>query len=169
MPRIRYPMAYWTPEQDDILRARYPTEGISVGLREAVSRDWASVWHRAKRLGLERQGSYVHPNYKGVGEVSGDYVGSVRRSARHRGLRFELTPSVVNNLWLAQDKRCCYSGRLVSFKDKTASVDRIDPKRGYTVDNIQIVHVAVNSMKMSRTHDEFLALVHLILNHQSDA
>lgn len=159
----------WTLEQDQILQIHYPTEGITPALEKMVGRKRASICHRIVRLGLELKVPYIHPNFTGCGEVSGLYVGSVKNSAKHRGLPFVLTACDIRDLWLAQDKRCVYSGRLISFRDKTASVDRIDSTRGYVLDNIQIVHVDVNKMKMSRTHEEFLELIRLINSHQNYA
>lgn len=151
---------FWTQEEDEIVKELYPTEGAySALICERVGRDGASIWHRAKALGLKKVDSYVNPRFTGVGEVTGDYTGSIRRSASRRGLSFRLTSKDIYDKFVKQEKCCIYTGVSISFKDKTASVDRIDSSKGYTVDNIQIVDVRVNKMKMDRSHEEFIDLL----------
>ena len=48
---------------------------------------------------------------------------------------------------------------------QTASLDRIDPTKGYIEGNIQWVHKDVNRMKMDFTETRFLELVNLIANN----
>lgn len=54
-------------------------------------------------------------------------------------------------------------GRLVSAR--TASLDRIDSSKGYTLDNIQWVHKDVNRMKMELPESRFVELCTLVAEH----
>lgn len=50
------------------------------------------------------------------------------------------------------------------------SLDRIDPKKGYTPDNIQVISNLANTMKNNATLDELLAFARwVIANYQSQA
>lgn len=151
----------WSSDDDAILTTRYPSEGMSSkSLQEKLGRKQTTLWRRAKVLGLKRLKPEYHPLFTGYNEVSGSYIAAVRNGAKHRCLMFALTAREVYDCLVRQGFRCVYSNRLISFKDRSASVDRIDASRGYTIDNIQIVHIDVNMMKMARSHEAFLALVH---------
>ena len=45
------------------------------------------------------------------------------------------------------------------------SVDRLDPKVGYTKDNIQWVHKKVNTMKWNIGQDQFIEWCKIIANN----
>ena len=47
----------------------------------------------------------------------------------------------------------------------TASLDRIDSTRGYTVDNIQWIHKDLNRMKWNLPNDYFINICTLVANH----
>jgi predicted DNA-binding transcriptional regulator AlpA len=84
-----------------------------------------------------------------------------RRRAAANGLKFELCLEDVSPLLEAQDYRCAVSGREFSFEPVgpsklspyAPSLDRIDSARGYEIDNIRWVCVAVNFM-MNQWGDE---------------
>ena len=40
--------------------------------------------------------------------------------------------------------------------DRTASIDRTDNRFGYTIDNIQLVHKKINSMKSNMSQKDFI-------------
>lgn len=67
-------------------------------------------------------------------------LNKLRNNARRRGIPFELTLEEFIMFCDLTDYMSA-SGR---FAD-CLSIDRIDPKRGYTLDNIQAVTVSVNS------------------------
>ena len=63
------------------------------------------------------------------------------------------------------NRKCALSGIEIKFitsnseycsKEQTASLDRIDSTKGYTLDNVQWVHKAVNNMKMNLTDQNFI-------------
>ena len=83
------------------------------------------------------------------------------REAKLRNLNFDISIEFAWELFLKQNRKCALSGKEIFFglsvKDRTqtASLDRIDSKRGYTKDNIQWVHKTVNIMKMALPEDTF--------------
>lgn len=89
------------------------------------------------------------------------------RGALVRGLEWNIEPIQLYELFIKQEKKCALSGEPIKFADKqishllktsTASLDRIDSNKGYTIDNVQWVHKDVNKMKWDLTQDRFIEL-----------
>lgn len=105
-------------------------------------------------------------------EISSYYWNTIIRGAESRKLEFNITPEYIWDLFLKQDRKCALSGlpiELKKFKQKaTASLDRIDSKKGYIAGNVQWVHKRVNALKMAFKEDEFLTLCITIAKHQNE-
>ena len=99
---------------------------------------------------------------KGLAEITGEYWCNLKFNAAKRKIDFNLTIEYAWNLFLKQEKKCSISGLFLSFKDndkfKSASLDRIDSKKGYTKDNVQWVHKDVNWMKQEYPQDRFIEI-----------
>lgn len=70
-----------------------------------------------------------------------------------------------------QDFKCFYSGLPIdakTYRKTTASVDRRDSSKGYTRDNIQLVHKNINYMKWILSEDLFLSHVVKIYENMKD-
>ena len=52
--------------------------------------------------------------------------------------------------------------------DGTASLDRIDSSKGYTIDNVQWVHKKVNMMKKDMSDSEFIAWCNEISSYRKE-
>jgi hypothetical protein len=110
-----------------------------------------------------------HHSFKGHKEIPGSWF---RRYLNKRNKwEFNITLEDVYNLWIKQNKKCNLSGLDISFLNLkinsydlvcTASLDRIDSKRGYLKDNIQLVHKDVNMMKKEYDQDYFIKICKLI-------
>jgi len=105
---------------------------------------------------------YSQSRWSGFGEIHGKWWGNVKRGASQRGHDFNLSIEDAWRLFEKQDRKCVYSGVTLKFsnsvrlsKDTTASLDRIDSNKGYTIDNVQWVHKTVNLMKQGVTDQEF--------------
>jgi hypothetical protein len=76
-----------------------------------------------------------------------------RLRARKNKIEFDIDANFLNSLLEAQGGLCAISKVCLTFtKGKghiptNASVDRIDPRKGYTKDNVQLVASQVNTMK----------------------
>jgi hypothetical protein len=75
------------------------------------------------------------------------------------------------DLYLKQERICALTGlpiKLGTVNEISASLDRIDSTRGYTLDNVQWVHKDINRMKGDLTPERFLELCQLVAakNHQ---
>ena len=85
-----------------------------------------------------------------------------------RKKEFNLTEEFLNNLWKTQEGKCAFSG-ITMDKQKfnkrtnphTASIDRIDSKKGYTQDNVQFICYSLNLAKNNFTNEEFITFLNL--------
>jgi hypothetical protein len=110
-----------------------------------------------------KERTYTRVNHRwsstGVGQVSGTLMTYLKRKAKERNLSFELTAQQLWDLFNAQKGLCALSGEPLVFSvaiDKnhnldrtlhTASLDRIDNNKGYTIDNVQWIHKILNHMR----------------------
>jgi hypothetical protein len=113
----------------------------------------------------------------GYQEISASYWRRARQSAEDRGIEFGLSQQEAWEIYESQGQRCSFTSLKVSFcpnsnrrYSQTASLDRIDSKRGYVLGNVQVVHKVVNLMKSFLTQDEFIAMCNLVAAmHPMDA
>lgn len=125
---------------------------------------------------IHRARGPAHKDWKGYGEISGDYYTTYKRQARGGGKsnrtpkEFSITIEYLWNLFLKQERRCAITGVELTFdhlgdrKDHkkaetslvTASLDRIDSSKGYIEGNVQWVHKKVNLMKNDLSQKEFI-------------
>ncbi len=100
-------------------------------------------------------------NWKGYGEISSSYFNNIKKGAIHRNILFEITIQDVNNQWIKQTGICNLSGQKIEFisqRNYTASLDRIDSSKGYTIDNIQWIHKDINRMKNKFNQQYFVEM-----------
>ena len=110
--------------------------------------------------------------WTGHGDVSGRVWNRVLRKAKERDLKVQVTISEVWKKFQDQDGRCALTGWHISLKsikgrysEQTASLDRIDSSRGYTLDNVQWIHKDVNWMKNRFSEDRFLEVCKAVVKH----
>lgn len=147
---------------------------------EKVSRKWkvkcdcGKIWEiRADTIFRDGQKScgcktnYKNGNnshrWKGYGDIKKSLFDEIKTKAKQRNYIFEITIEDIWNQYLKQNGKCYLSGLPIKFyqqvklrKKETASLDRIDSKKGYTKDNIQIVHKHINLMKKELSNIEFI-------------
>lgn len=121
--------------------------------------------NNTKRKGTK--GKEKNPAWRGFGHVPGKVFSKLQRDAIKRNIPFEITIEDIHNQYNKQMERCAFSG-LEIFFGIDASVDRIDSSKGYTIDNIQIVHKILNIMKRDIPNDEFIGWCRLIYKHNYD-
>lgn len=124
-----------------------------------------------------KRGDYIscgclkkHFAWKGYGDLSGQYWGNLRRNARTRDLEFNISKKDAWDLFLKQDRKCIYTGLILTFahnlksfsENQTASLDRIDSSKGYIKGNIQWVHKVIQQMKWLYTSQDFISWCHLV-------
>jgi hypothetical protein len=95
--------------------------------------------------------------------ISGTYMTRLRAGARHRGHDISISVEDLESILIRQNFKCALTGRDLKFgyiprEEYTLSVDRIDSDKGYTLDNIQIVHQMVNMCKQGYDQEEFIKM-----------
>jgi UDP-glucose 4-epimerase len=101
--------------------------------------------------------------WKGCGEISASTFNRYKFNAKKRNIEFNITIEYIWDLFLKQRRCCNLTGKELHFGEdkgenlgKTASLDRIDSKKGYTEDNVQWLHKDVNLAKWSADQRDFL-------------
>ena len=111
----------------------------------------------------------AHRDWSGYEEMSGSLFGGYVSGAKKRNIPFDLTIKQIWDLYIAQGKRCALSGEPITLaygkKKKTASLDRIDSSKSYTIDNVQWVHRKINWMKNTFSQEEFIKLCTLVADY----
>ncbi len=113
--------------------------------------------------------------WRGYEEIPQSWFSRYERSSK---ISFNIKIKEVWDVYIKQDRKCALTNKLIDFSNSnlrgkkhngakcTASIDRIDSKKGYTVDNIQLVHKDVNIMKNAFNQDYFVQMCKLIAKKQ---
>lgn len=119
-----------------------------------------------------------HPLFSGLEELSGSKFYRIKSHClrgKDRILKFNLNIRYIWELYLAQNRKCIFTGLELNFENKirkdsnyiegNASLDRIDSSKGYVKGNVQWVHKSVNIMKQDMPDAEFIKWCDLISQH----
>jgi tRNA(Leu) C34 or U34 (ribose-2'-O)-methylase TrmL len=119
-------------------------------------------------------GKYKNGNYQEYRSYPNRYWLNVQNNAKKRNLLIEFSIEKAYEIYLKQNKNCAISNIPIEFivnyiknsKYQTASLDRINNKKDYTIDNIQWIHKSLNRMKNNYSMDIFLYWTKLVSNYQ---
>jgi len=115
----------------------------------------------------------MNPRWIGIGDIPGSFFSNLRcatrgRNTKNRKLTLNVSKEYLWELFLKQNKCCVMTGRPLKFgflkfnkKNRelgTASLDRIDSKKGYEEGNVQWVHKDVNVAKQDLLDEDFITL-----------
>lgn len=101
--------------------------------------------------------------WKGYQNVPGKVFSKLKRGAERRNIDFNLTIEDIFNKYEQQQGLCAFTNKTLMFGED-ASVDRIDSKKGYYYDNIQIVHKVLNMLKKDMDNEEFIMWCEQVTN-----
>jgi len=96
-----------------------------------------------------------------------------KTSAECRNIEFNITIDDVADLMETQNGLCSLTGRVIKFPEIgtqsnfDASIDRINSKLGYTIDNIQLTHKVVNMIKNKYDNDFFIEICKEVSNYDN--
>lgn len=104
-----------------------------------------------------------------------NYLSSLllKTSYRKKEYEFNLDIFFLLNLYEMQNGKCAISGidmTHIAGQGKVStniSIDRIDPKKGYTKDNVHLVCLFINIMKYTYDLNYFLQICNLIVNYNN--
>lgn len=124
------------------------------------------------------RGNFLGKEHEGIGNFTKTAYSYFKRNAKRRNIFWsdKLTIEYLYNLLLKQNKKCALTGvnidltesrksSNVDFELMTASIDRIDSKKGYEPNNIQWVHKDINRMKWAFPQNQFIEMCQLVINH----
>lgn len=110
----------------------------------------------------------------GYNEISGTRFANIKRNATRRLIEFDLTIEQLWDLFLLQERKCALTNAELYFAvsqktetSATASLDRIDSTKPYTLGNVQWVHKEINLMKGHLSEDSFLNWCKLVVAHSA--
>lgn len=131
----------------------------------------ASQLVRGRSSGCQGCNSFEREKYsfwEGIDGISTQYLGKLK----HRKKTIEITLQDLVDQWHTQGGLCRYSKvpltlvqRDTKWVEFSASIDRIDPSKGYIKGNIQWVHKRINTMKNDMTEIEFVNWCNLVVQH----
>lgn len=94
------------------------------------------------------------------------------RRIKKRNHEYDITIDDLLNQWDSQSGICVYSGVKLQHPNEnsspiyTASLDRIDSRKGYVKGNIQFISMTCNYAKNSMSDDDMLEFLEIIYNFQ---
>ena len=113
--------------------------------------------------------------FKGVGSLTGTYIGRVKRRAEEGGISFSVSKEYLWSLFQQQGAKCALTGLPIDLAPptakkrglavQTASLDRINSMLGYEPGNVQWVHATANKMKLDHTQENFLWWCRQVVAH----
>jgi hypothetical protein len=120
--------------------------------------------NKVKSCGCLRKRGEDHHLWTGYKDISGNRWKNIEANAKKRGFKFEITKEEVWSILEEQEFKCSLSDLSISFNNKTASIDRINPELHYDKSNIWLVHKDVNRIRWTSTIKEFLNWCSLVTN-----
>ena len=82
---------------------------------------------------------------------------NAKRHSKKYGETFVLSENYLNEISIKQKNKCKLSG--IEFDEKNVpSIDRIDSKKGYIKENVQLVIYEINRMKSNLDQNRFIEL-----------
>ncbi len=133
----------WEQKEDEYLKNNF-NKPIYI-LQKEMKRGKKFILNRIKELSINRESCRKIKKYE---DIKLSKFESYKRGAEIRGFCFEIDIEDIWEKFLEQRGKCALTGWNISFKNETASLDRIDSSIGYTLKNIQIVHKDINILKM---------------------
>ena len=122
----------------------------------------------------KRATNKYHKQWSGCGDISGGFFSRIRYRDKQAGMIFDITVKDIWEKFQQQQGLCALTSRPIFFgsnnnKEHTASLDRIDPNKGYLLENVQWVHKDINLMRLDYSIDEFITMCYEVVNkHQSE-
>jgi hypothetical protein len=104
------------------------------------------------------------PFWRGAGEISGGFWSRILSDAARRAIDVSISISDAWRVALLQEMKCALTRQKMEFQEpcRTASLDRIDSGKGYSIENVHWVHKHVNKMKWHLSIEHFIVMCNLI-------
>lgn len=153
LERMSNKIKSWTENDDAFIKENYVKIGAPY-CAKVLNKTLNSIYHRVRVLNLKKNSKKLNHPF-----ISGRIWSNIIANSKNRNLNLEITPDDIYEKYVRQNKKCALSGLDLSLsfdaETNTVSVDRIDSKKHYTKDNIQIVHKIINQCKMDLSDGDF--------------
>lgn len=134
---------------------------------EKCNRGNSFIFERCKYLGITNDFSQLKDLCISANEIRLEKrftqtLISIKNRSKRTNRYFSLNIHDLIRLWEKQGGKCFYSNSNLTLekgKDNTFSIDRIDPSKGYIIENICFCRYDINWMKMDKTSEEFIDLL----------
>jgi hypothetical protein len=108
-----------------------------------------------------------------------EYLRRIKIRQKEKNIECTITLDDLLTQWTSQKGLCVYTGVELKHKsnrknecgcnyNNTASLDRIDSKKGYIKGNIQFISISANHTKNNMTHQEMLDFCKIIHDYWED-
>lgn len=118
---------------------------------------------------LAAQTGSANPNWKGFGDISGQYVTGIQRASTKLGVEYSLTPEMIASQLSAQNNACALTGMPIVLNTNSVTatsanthVTRIDPTMGFVSGNIQLITTVAHLGKQNLSHEAFIEMCHRV-------
>jgi hypothetical protein len=98
-------------------------------------------------------------------DLDNRFKSMLSNARKRKKIEFSLTLNDLHVVWGKQNGLCAYTKLPLTSEShqlNTASLDRIDSCKGYVEDNIQLVCVSINEMKLDYSEKQFINLCSLV-------
>lgn len=123
-------------------------------------------------ISVPKEGKTNNVLWSGYGCIGKSTLTLVEVSAKKKGINCNLNVKEIWDLYIKQNGRCAFSGIPIYFRrintnrqKRTASLDRVDSDKDYTIDNVVWVHKDINFMKNKFNIDSFKRICKLVADH----
>lgn len=121
----------------------------------------------SKQQYLKHKDAYVELRRKRKAESPKCNIARMVRFAKQRA-GGDITTDDIFQMWVDQDARCALSGLKMTWgggkiQPTTLSMDRIDPSRGYFLDNVRLVCHSVNMFRGQMNDAQLLEIAEAIV------
>lgn len=106
-------------------------------------------------------------NWKGYNNIPLSYYNQIKHGAKVRDIPFNITIKEIDKILINQNYKCILSNLPLKIS-KNASLDRIDSKIGYELDNVQFIHKDINKMKNAFDETYFVTMCSLIAENNDN-
>lgn len=130
-------------------------------IHHGIHKNWRKSGNFTKCKICEKERNLIYRNNDPIRFMLND----AKQHAKQKNIIFDLKKDDILNLLIHQDNKCAISG--ISFDLEKFSIDKIDPQKGYTNDNIQLLTINVNRMKSDFDQNYFLSVCKKIYETQS--
>lgn len=130
------------------------------------ARERDRIWARKNKDKISEKNKKRHSGLT----LEKKFISLVKTAEKREKVKCFITVEHLHDVWQRQNGLCAYTKLPLSSEAhqlNTVSLDRIDSDKDYTADNIQLVCVPINRMKLDYSEDQFIHLCKLVAQNVS--